>query len=170
MVSSQLGLRSVEDHRDIPLALASGFMGTLAITTIMYVLPVAGLPQVDLPLWVARVFVSDPVQAGALGMLVHLMAGFGYAWLFAEALEPRLTVGPGAGGLMFGLVLWMFAQVIAVPALGALAALAGRPGVSPGLLSANFGWAAAFASLLAHLAYGGAIGVVYGCHCGARCR
>ncbi len=66
---------------DVALTWSSGFLATLAITTTMYVLPAAGLPQVDLPIWVARLFVEDPVQVGAVGLAVHLIAGFAFAWL-----------------------------------------------------------------------------------------
>lgn len=153
-------------RRDGALILASGFLATLAMTTIMYVLPMLGLGQVDLPLWTARLFVSHPARAGALGLGLHLFLGFGYAWLFADQIESRLRLGAGAAGLLFGGALWLFAQTAAVPLLGMFAGA--EP--SPGFLAIRLGPGAALASLIAHLAYGGTLGWVYGCHWGGGCR
>lgn len=155
---------------DAALTWSSGFLATLAITTMMYVLPAIGLPQVDLPIWVARLFVSDPIHIGAVGLAVHLVTGFAFAWVYVEQVEPRLTLGPGTSGLIFGACLWLFVQAIAVPTLGAVGSALGATAAGPGLLSADFGFAAAGASLLAHLAYGGVLGFVYGCRGGGRCR
>lgn len=158
------------EHHDMPVVLASGFLATLAMTTIMYVLPLLRLGQVDVPLWAARLFIADPVVAAAVGLTIHLFVGFGYAWLFASYIEPRLNLGPMWTGFAYGTALWLFAQAIAVPALGGLAALApGRGGISPGFFAVHLGVGAAFASLAAHLAYGGVLGFVYGCLFRARC-
>lgn len=158
-------------RRDLPVLLASGFLATLAMTTLMYLLPLAGLAQVDLPIWTARLFVADPVGVGAIGLGLHLVLGLAYAWLYAEQVEPRLTFSPAGAGLVFGAALWAFAQFFAVPALGTIAASLSPVAMdSPGLLALRLGPGAAFASLIAHLAYGGTLGVVYGCHSGGRCR
>lgn len=107
-------------RRDLPIVCASGFMATLAMTTIMYMLPLLRLGQVDAPLWAARLFVADPVLAAAVGLTIHLFVGFGYAWLYTNLIEPRLSSGSIRTGVAYGVALWVFAQVIAVPSLGAL--------------------------------------------------
>lgn len=154
----------------MPVALASGFLATLAMTTIMYILPLTGLGRVDLPLWVARLFFSDPAPAVVAGVTIHLFLGFGYALLFADQIEPRVTArlagGPVEAGLAFGVCLWVIAQTIAVPALGLVSSVVhGGTIPSPGLFAARLGLGAASASLVAHLAYGCTLGFVYG-----RCR
>jgi hypothetical protein len=144
-------------------------LATLAMTTIMYMLPALHLGQVDAPLWTARLFISDPVLAAAAGLAIHLFLGFGYAWLFARYVEPGWTTGPMRAGLIYGVALWTFAQVVAVPALGALADFLHRSTTaSPGFLAARLGAGAAAASLVAHLAYGSVLGFVYGCLYRAR--
>ncbi|MBI2222245.1 MAG: hypothetical protein HYU53_13690 [Acidobacteria bacterium] len=155
-------------HVDVAVALASGFLGTLAMTIIMYVLPALGISQVELPIWVARLFVRDAAHAAALGLALHVLVGSAYALLYAFRIEPRLKVRAAYGGLMLGLGLWAFAQAVAVPLLGAIAA-AGGTGDGPGFLALNLGASAAVASLLAHLAYGVAVALAYGCHAGAAC-
>lgn len=154
---------------DAALTWSSGFLATLAITTVMYLLPAVGLPQVDLPIWVARLFLDDQVQIGAAGLGLHLMVGFAFAWLYVVQVEPRLTLGPGSSGLLYGAGLWLFVQAVAVPSLGAFSGALGQT-AGPGPLASHFGLAAAGASLVAHLAYGGVLGYVYGCRGGGRCR
>jgi hypothetical protein len=107
-------------QHDTPIVIASGFLATLAMTTIMYALPALHMGQVDAPLWAARLFVTDAVFAAATGLTIHVFLGFGYAWLFARQIEPRLRTGPMRAGLLYGLALWADAQAVAVPALGAL--------------------------------------------------
>jgi hypothetical protein len=155
---------------DAALTWSSGFLATLAITTIMYVLPAVGLPQVDLPIWAARVLVTGAVPAATVGMAVHLLVGLLLAWVYTTQVEPRLSLGPGTSGLAYGGLLWVFAQLVAVPSLGAAAAAAGWAGDTPGVLAYRLGLGAAVASLIAHLAYGGTLGYVYGCRGGGRCR
>lgn len=171
-------------HRDGGLIFAGGFLATLAMTTIMFVLPLIGLGptalplwvarlfgQVDFPLWVAHVLTANPGGAAAFAVGLHVFLGFGYAWLYAGQVEPRLRVRPGVAGLWFGFVLWLFAQAVAVPLLGAVASAAGGlTGPAPGVFAIGLGPEAALASLIAHLAYGGTLGFVYGCHWGGACR
>lgn len=157
---------------DTALACASGFLAVLAITTAMYLLPAIGLPQVDLPIWVARLFVSDAVGVGALGLAVHLVVGLAYAWLYVAQVEPRLDLRPATAGLIYGLALWVFAQGFAVPLLGAFALSVSDANAvaQPGVLSWRLGSGAAAASLCAHLIYGFVLGWVYGCRGGGACR
>lgn len=171
-------------RRDGGLVFASGLLATIGMTTIMLILPLAGvgqdpLPmsvtrlfgQVDLPIWTGRALAGDPRAALAFAIGLHVFFGFGYAWLFAGQVEPRLSVRPGVAGLLFGAGLWLMAQTVAVPLLGALAAAQGVVGgPAPGALSTGLGAGAALGSLVAHLVYGGTLGLVYGCHWGGRCR
>jgi uncharacterized membrane protein YagU involved in acid resistance len=153
------------------LVAASGFLATVLMTTVMFSLPLLGAAQIDLPIWTVRIFTSDAVRVAGFGMLLHLFVGFAYAWVFAEYVEPRLTLTPLVAGLLFGVSLWLFAQAIAVPTLGAIAESAGRA-VSPGWFSMHLGVSSALSSLLAHIVYGLALSLVYGHHApdGGRTR
>jgi uncharacterized membrane protein YagU involved in acid resistance len=143
---------------DASLVSSSGFLATLVMTTVVYLQALAGWAQVDLPTWTARLFTHDAVMVGEVGILLHLFVGFTFAWVFARFVEPRLGLSPIAAGLAYGAVLWLFAQTVAVPTLGALAGTT----MSPGWLSMHLGLSSAAASLVAHLAYGSALSVVYG--------
>jgi len=165
-VSSYILPRPHALRRDAALIFGSGFLAAQAMATITYGLPLVGVGQVDLPTWTIRLFVDDPARVVILGLALHLFLGLGYAWLFAEQIEPRLRAGSAWAGLLFGAVLWAFAQTIAVPLLGVF----GGADPSPGFLAVRLGPGAALASLIAHLAYGGTLGFVSGCHWGGRCR
>lgn len=155
---------------DLALTASAGFLATLAITTTIYLLPALGLPQIDLPIWAARLFTSRPVNVATLGLAIHLVVGFGFAWLYTAHVEPRLALTPTMAGGAYGLGLWAFAQAIAVPTLGVVATALGRgTETSPGLLSHHLGAAAALGSLVSHVAYGVVLGFVYGCHGGGEC-
>ena len=109
---------------------------------------------------------GDRGRMAAVGIGLHIFLGFGYAWVFADQVEPRLQFGPLRAGLLFGGALWLFAQIVEVPLLG----MVGGADLSPGVFAFRLGPGAFLASLLAHLAYGGTLGGVYGCHWGGTCR
>jgi hypothetical protein len=147
---------------DPALVFSSGFLATLVITTVMLLLLWFGVPQVDLPIWVSRLFVSDPVKVQAVGLGIHLTMGLGFAWVFA-LVEPHLRFSPSRNGLIFGVVLWAMVQAIGVPTLSAVASLIrANDNVFVGWFASRLGVSAAMASLVAHLAYGVSLGVVYG--------
>jgi hypothetical protein len=147
---------------DPALVFSSGFLATLVITTVMLLLLGFGVAQVDLPIWVSRLFVSDPVKVQAVGLGIHLTMGLGFAWVFA-LVEPHLRFSPSQNGLIFGVVLWALVQAIGVPTLSAIAAvIRANDSVFAGWFASRLGVVAAIASLAAHLAYGVSLSVVYG--------
>ncbi len=97
--------------------------------------------------------VADGLGTGyPVGLLIHVLLGVVvfpvvyvfvcYDWLFGPPLVRALTWGVG---------LWLVADLVVLPMLGA------------GMLMANVGGGAAVAaSLVAHLLYSGAIGLVHG--------
>jgi hypothetical protein len=160
--TSYLAARPASIRIDNVLVAASGFLATMVMTTVIYVLPLVGLAQVDLPVWIARVFARNAVVVGETSLVLHLLVGLAFAWLFARHIEPRLRLAPAAKGLLFGACLWLWAQAVAVPALGALATMMHSVEVAPGWVSRRLGLSSAISSLIAHLAYGLALSLVYG--------
>ena len=149
--------RQLARYRSRPLWSVS-----IVITTVMLLLLWFGVAQVDLPVWVSRLFVSDPVKVQAVGLGIHLTMGLGFAWVFA-LVEPHLRFSPSQNGLIFGVVLWALVQTIGVPTLSAVAAvIRANDSVFAGWFASRLGVTVAIASLAAHLAYGVSLGVVYG--------
>jgi uncharacterized membrane protein YagU involved in acid resistance len=145
------------------LVTTSGVVATIVMTTVMYTLPLLGWAQVDLPTWIARVFTTESIRVAESGVALHLFIGTMWAWVFATLVEPRLTLKPAAAGLIFGISLWAFAQIIAVPIAGAIADAVHDGGTtSPGWFALRLGIGPALSSLVAHVAYGTSLSVVYG--------
>lgn len=130
-------------------AIAGGFVGTVAITAVMY--------------WVAPLLIGMPMDIAKMlgdflgigwnaGMVVHFINGsIIFPLIYAFVLYGILPGGPVTKGIVWGVILWAIAQTVVMPMVGA------------GFFSANAGGAmAVVGSLLGHLIYGGTLGAVAG--------
>ena len=128
----------------------------------------AGLTRLDLPLMLGTVVVADPDRARVAGFFIHLVNGqafaLGYTAVFA--LMDRATWW--AGGLL-GVLHRAMALLVIVPLLpGVHPRMASeRAGLGsgaalqpPGLLGLNYGRETAVVTMLAHVAYGVALGLL----------
>src|SRR5439155_1522369 len=75
------------------LVTTCGIVATIVMTTVMYMLPLLGWAQVDLPTWIARIFTTAPVTVGETGVALHLLIGTMWAWVFAMQIEPEERCG-----------------------------------------------------------------------------
>jgi hypothetical protein len=85
----------------------------------------------------------------ALGWGFHLLVGVAFALLYAGGFALRLPGSPAVRGLLFGLGIFVVAQLVFMPLVGAGLFSRGDPALLVG-------------SLVGHLAYGGVLGLVYG--------
>lgn len=162
-VQTYTKVRSACTRIDCVLVVTAGVVATLVMTTVMYTLPLLGWAQVDLPTWIARIFTTAPVAVAAIGAALHLFMGMIFAWFFASQIEPRLTLRPAHAGLMFGVSLWALAQAVGVPLVGTIAAAIHDIGTpAPGWFAMRLGVGSALSSLVAHVAYGMSLSLVYG--------
>ena len=130
-------------------AVLGGFVGTLAITMMMYWIgPMMGMMKMDI--------------AGSLGkmlgvgwtggMVLHFVNGaIIFPLIYAFLLYRRLPGSPALMGTIWGAILWLLAQTMVVPMMG------GGPFSSQmgGLMTAG-------GSLIGHLAYGAVLGAIAG--------
>jgi uncharacterized membrane protein YagU involved in acid resistance len=122
----------------------AGLVGTAAMTALMLMSPLMGLPTMD----IGRMLGSMIGGNIALGWVSHFMIGVVLAFAYAFFFVSRIP-GPGlARGAIYGLLPWLAAQLVVMPMMGA------------GFFSGSV--AAAVGSLIGHLVYGGVIGAVYG--------
>lgn len=130
-------------------AILGGFVGTLAITMMMYwVGPMMGMIKMD----IAASLGSMLGGSWALGMMMHFANGtIIFPLIYAYLLYRVLPGGATLKGVEWGLILWFLAQVIVMPMMGA------------GFFSANMGgMMAAVGSLIGHAIYGGLLGWIGG--------
>ena len=135
-------------HPTLGKAILGGAVGTALMTGMMYMVA----PMMGLHMDIAAMLGSMMGGHWAAGMAAHLMLGtLIFPALYALGLFAKLPGAPVLRGATFGVGLWLMAQLIVMPMMGA------------GVLSSNAGgMMAAAGSLMGHLLYGGALGAIAG--------
>lgn len=137
---------------DVKRAVAAGVIGTAVMTVLLLWAPLVGLPKLAIgELLSTFLAVSVAVfRVGPVGgWVIHGLVGTALALLYAGIFAKRLPGGPVARGALYGFLVFVVAQLVFMPAVGA--------GVfSRGDVSMIVG------SLIGHLVYGGLVGGIYG--------
>jgi len=148
-------------------ALPGGFVGTLVLTTALRTANEAGLTRVDLPFLLGTSLTADRARAKALGYLLHLGAGEGFALVYLAVFGAIGASGWPLGallGLLHGIVSATALVSVLLPAVhprmgSTLSAAASSPLLEPpGFLMRNYGRGTAIATVVAHIAYGALVG------------
>ncbi|UGS34506.1 hypothetical protein [Capillimicrobium parvum] len=148
-------------------ALAGGFVGTLVLTTTLRAANEAGLTRVDLPFLLGTAVTLDRARAKALGYVLHLAAGEGFALVYYAIFAAIGTDGWLLGalmGLLHGIVsttaLVNVLLPVVHPHMGSTLSSADRSPLlePPGFLMRNYGHGTPAVTLLAHVAYGAIVG------------
>lgn len=129
--------------------MAGGLAGTLVMTAMMYfVAPM----MMGMPMDIAAMLGSMLGGSWAAGMAMHFMLGtVVFPALYALVLYAKLPGAPAMRGALWGVALWLMAQLVVMPMMGG------------GLFSSQMGgMMAAVSSLLGHLVYGGLLGAIAG--------
>lgn len=146
-----------------------GFVATIVLTAIMQGGQSLGLSRISLPFMLGTMFTASRDRAAMIGFLVHLVAGWLFAAIYALAFESwhRATWWLGAGiGLVHGLAV----LVVLMPVLPGfhprMATEQRGPEPTrelepPGFLALNYGRRTPLLTLLAHLIYGAILGAFY---------
>jgi hypothetical protein len=145
-----------------------GLVATSALTAVMIAAQLAGLTRLDLPLVLGTIVTEDPDRARVAGFFIHLVVGQGFALGYAAtfALLHRATWWLG---MLLGLLHVAIALTVLLPLLpGVHPRMAShRAGPSstaalepPGLLAVNYGLQTPAVTVVAHLVYGAALGLL----------
>jgi hypothetical protein len=135
-------------HPNIAKTIAGGFAGTLVMTMMMYLVA----PMMGLDMDIAAMLGGTLGIGWTGGMLMHFTNGtIIFPLIYALALYGRLPGNPALKGTTWGVILWLVAQVVVMPMMGA------------GMFSAAVGgMMAAAGSLVGHVIYGAVLGAVAG--------
>lgn len=132
---------------NVARAVAGGFAGTALMTGMMYLVA----PMMGVRMDIAAMLASMLGGSWTAGLAMHFMNGavvFPMAFLLLQRWLPGSAT---VRGVLLGTGLWMIAQVMVMPMMGA------------GFFSANAGGAmAAMASLAGHVVYGSTLGAITG--------
>jgi hypothetical protein len=145
-----------------------GLLATAVLTAVMMAAQLAGLTRLDLPLMLGTIVVVDPDRARVAGFFIHLVNGQVFA-LFYAAVFAATDRAAWWNGAILGVIHGTVALLVLVPLLPGvhprMASERGAPSRGsvlepPGLLALNYGRETPVVALLAHLAYGVALGVL----------
>lgn len=145
-----------------------GLVATVALTAILVAAQLAGKTRMDIPMMLGTFFVEDPDRARVIGSFVHLVNGQLFALFHAAGFSELGAANLWLGGL-FGLFHGAVALTLIIPLLPGIhpRMASERQGPDravvlepPGLLGLNYGRATALVTLVAHVAYGGLLGVL----------
>jgi uncharacterized membrane protein YagU involved in acid resistance len=133
-------------HPRFSKAVIAGFAGTVAMTLMMYLVA----PMMGLKMDIAAMLGSLMGGNWTAGMMLHFTNGsIVFPAIYTYILYARLPGSPAARGTLWGIGLWMLAQVVVMPMMGG------------GLFSSAMGgMMAVMASLAGHIAYGSLLGAI----------
>ncbi len=128
-------------------AILGGFVGTVAMTLMMYFVAPMMLGK---PMDVAAMLAGALGASWMTGMAIHLINGSViFPLIYAYLLYRVLPGEPWVKGTVFGVILWFLSQALVTPMMGG------------GVFSAKAGGLmAVMASLIGHLVYGILLGAV----------
>jgi hypothetical protein len=149
-----------------------GLLATAVLTAVMIAAQLAGWTRLDIPLLLGTMLTADPDRARVGGFFVHLVIGEAFALGYAAgfALLDRATWWLGG---IFGLVHVAVALTILVPLFpgihpriaseraGPASAAVLEP---PGLFGLNYGAQTPLVAVVAHVAFGVALGLLLTAH------
>lgn len=147
-----------------------GLLATATLTAVLILSQLAGLTRMDLPMMLGTLVVDDPDRARVVGAVIHLAMGQVFALGYAAVFSLVGHAGWLAGAAL-GLVHALLALTVLVPLLPGVhprmastrAGPASGPALEPpGLLGLSYGRPTVVVAVVAHLAYGVALGLLLG--------
>lgn len=145
------------------------FVATLALTTVLAGSQGLRLTRINLPYILGAIFTPDRERAKLIGFLIHLLNG----WIFSLAYVAIFSSLGRANwriGATIGVAQAIFVLTVVMGLLPAfhprMATEQKGPTVTrqlepPGFLALNYGYQTPISVLLAHLIYGGILGMFY---------
>lgn len=143
-----------------------GLAATALLTTLLRAAQALRWTRMDIPFLLGTMFTADREKAKALGVVVHFLNGWAFAWLYA-AFFRALGGATVPWGMAVGAAHALFVLAAVIPALPSahprMASEAMGPEPTrmlepPGFLALNYGVQTPAATVLAHLLYGGVLG------------
>lgn len=145
----------------------AGFGATVILTVLLTGAQGLGVTRMSLPYLLGAMFTPDRDRAKVVGTLVHLVNGWVFSLVyfgaFAVAGRPSALLG-----MAIGLVHGLFVAGVGLPLLPAFHPRVARPHAGPtaerrleppGFFACNYGWSTGVVIVVAHVAFGAALGV-----------
>jgi hypothetical protein len=146
-----------------------GFLATIVLTTLSAAGQGLGFSRMSMPLLLGSVFTGNRHRANLIGFVLHFVAGWAFATLYALIFE-QLRLATWWLGALIALGQASFLLVCLMPLLPWLhprmASEDRGPNPTrqlepPGFLALNYGRRTPLVTIAAHLAYGAVLGSFY---------
>ena len=147
-----------------------GFAATILLTTLLAAAKHYGITRMDIPFMLGTMFTANRNKAPWFGFLAHLVMGWLFAFIYGAAFESS-GLHTWWFGLSIGFVHAAFVLSVGLQITSTFHPRMARPYQGPtptrqlqppGYFALNYGKGTPIVSLIAHLIYGGVLGVFYG--------
>jgi hypothetical protein len=152
-----------------PSWLLSGFLATLALSTLLSSSQGFGLTRMNLPYLIGTFFTPEREKAKAYGFIVHLLNGWIFSILYVLVFE-NLHLANWWFGAILGLAQALFLLTVGMSLMPGLhprmasehdGPTANRQLEPPGFMALHYGFQTPVSVLLAHAAFGAILGALY---------
>lgn len=149
--------------------LLPGFAGTVMLTSLLAASQGLGLTRINLPFMLGTMFTADRQRARVVGFFAHMLNGWLFAKVYAATFERLRLANPWIGASI-GLVHAGFVLLAAMRTLPSLhprmaneeyGPTPTRQLQPPGFLALNYGRRTPISIVVAHLAFGALLGLLY---------
>ena len=133
---------------NIQKVVTAGFLGTLAMTVLMVIGPMMGMPKMDMGQMLGPM---NPIlqMPYAMGWVMHFILGIILTGIYAAVFLNRLPSDGWKRGMIFSLIPFLLKEIMVSPMMGMGLFEGGNMMMIMG-------------GLLGHLVYGAVAGLVYG--------
>lgn len=148
-------------------SLAGGFLGTLALSTLLRAASELGFTRMDLPFLLGTTVTENRRRAKVYGYLFHFALGLGFAMLYGVSFAAIGRSGWSVGALVGALHALFTSTVLVNVILPVIHKRIGTPETAaneialiepPGFLMLNYGRSTFIVTLLSHMVYGAIVG------------
>lgn len=144
---------------DIVSAVISGLVGTVAISAVMAMAPLMGMPKMDIVGMLSTMF-GKPNKV--LGWMMHFMMGVVFALIYAFLWSIGIGSAGWLSGLIFGAVHWLVVGLMMAMIPVMHVGIKNGDVEAPGLWMTNQGGFLAFiGGLMGHMIFGLVAALVY---------
>jgi uncharacterized membrane protein YagU involved in acid resistance len=149
--------------------LFSGFLATLALSTMLSGSQGFGLTRMNIPYMIGAMVTSDREKAKAYGFMLHLLNGWIFSIVYVLIFQDRHMVSWWFG-LLLGLAHAFFVLTVGMSLMPGMhprmASEQHGPNASrqlepPGFLALNYGYQTPLSVFLSHAAFGAILGSLY---------
>jgi len=129
----------------------AGLAGTVAMTILMYLAPLMGMPKLDIIAMLGTMFTSNKTVSTIIGVMAHLMMGVVFAFIYALLWSFGIGSPTWLWGLIFGAVHGLVVYMI-MPMINRM---------HPRSVEMEGGTKMAVGMVMVHMVYGLVVALVY---------